>query len=190
LTPFDLYKEYIALKSHFNSDYDYFKYNGAVSATKDALTKRNDAAFFYVLAKKRHPKELLLSNFVERNDFSPADFALKKTDETYYDWVKRVKSITYVFKKELDALLEDFDNNFKVKDGQTPYLLKLYYNKEVSIETIAILLDLTKSQSYWDKTVIDPMWPMISNKIKKYIPFIRYKKEEIRSIVKEKFKGA
>ena len=36
---FDAYKIYIALKSHFNSDYDINKYNGKTSVSLDSFLK-------------------------------------------------------------------------------------------------------------------------------------------------------
>ena len=43
---FDAYKTYLALKRHFTSDYDYFKYNGKVRAGVESFLKRNDKFFF------------------------------------------------------------------------------------------------------------------------------------------------
>ena len=64
---FDAYKTYLALKRHFTSDYDYFKYNGKVRAGVESFLKRNDRFFFRKLAKKYDDKELVdffVSNFI------------------------------------------------------------------------------------------------------------------------------
>jgi hypothetical protein len=38
MTPFEVYKKYLALKNHFTKDsYDYFKYGGKVSASVKVL---------------------------------------------------------------------------------------------------------------------------------------------------------
>ena len=40
---FDVYKTYLAIKLHFQSDsYDYYKYGGKVNAKLDTFTKRKD----------------------------------------------------------------------------------------------------------------------------------------------------
>ena len=39
---FDAYKVYIALKSHFNSDYDFNKYHGKTRVNLDSFLKRSD----------------------------------------------------------------------------------------------------------------------------------------------------
>ena len=39
---FDAYKVYLALRQHFTSVYDYFKYNGKVRAGVESFLKRKD----------------------------------------------------------------------------------------------------------------------------------------------------
>ena len=39
---FDAYKIYMALKAHFNSDYDFNKYGGKTTVTKQSYLKRKD----------------------------------------------------------------------------------------------------------------------------------------------------
>ena len=47
-------KIYHALKLHFNSDYDYTKYNGKAKVTVDSYLKRKDKPFFAKVARKVH----------------------------------------------------------------------------------------------------------------------------------------
>ena len=56
---FDAYKVYLALKQHFTSNYDYFKYNGKVRAGEESFLKRNDRFFFRKLSKKYDKEELI-----------------------------------------------------------------------------------------------------------------------------------
>ena len=42
MNEFEAYKHYLALKLHFSSDYDYFKYNGKTNATQQSFEKRKD----------------------------------------------------------------------------------------------------------------------------------------------------
>jgi len=47
VTPYQVYTEYLALKSHFtNKNYDYFKYNKKVRATLTSFNRRKDKYFF------------------------------------------------------------------------------------------------------------------------------------------------
>ena len=45
---YEAYKIYHALKLHFNSDYDYTKYNGKAKVTVDSYLKRKDRTFLYL----------------------------------------------------------------------------------------------------------------------------------------------
>ena len=44
---FEVYICYLAMKRHFTSSYDYFKYNGKVNARVDAFENRKDKFFFF-----------------------------------------------------------------------------------------------------------------------------------------------
>ena len=57
---FDAYKIYIALKSHFNSDYDFNKYHGKTSVTLDSFLKRSDRSFLVELVENI---KMILNNF-------------------------------------------------------------------------------------------------------------------------------
>ena len=60
-------KVYIALKSHFNGDYDFVKYNGKTNVKVDLFLKRGDRPFFGRVARKyltsENVKRFFISNF-------------------------------------------------------------------------------------------------------------------------------
>ena len=65
----DVYLMYCALKAHFGKgDYDFVKYGGKSSATKDSFWKRTDRLFFVKTQRKYKKKQViqdyLVSNFV------------------------------------------------------------------------------------------------------------------------------
>ena len=63
---FDAYKIYMALKAHFNSDYDFNKYGGKTTVTKQSYLKRKDKFFFGRVARKykEQVKDFFISNFL------------------------------------------------------------------------------------------------------------------------------
>jgi hypothetical protein len=64
-TAYEAYKDYLALRNHFNNEkYDYFLYNGKVSGSVASFEKRKDRFFFEKLAKHRDPHGLMVANFV------------------------------------------------------------------------------------------------------------------------------
>ena len=71
---YNLFKTYIAMKSHFTTEaYDYMKYGGKVSISETAYQKRKDIASFKIVAgwlPQKHCESLLVSHFIEMNDFT------------------------------------------------------------------------------------------------------------------------
>jgi hypothetical protein len=190
MTPFEAFREYLALKSHFcTKTYDYFKYNGKMkSATPSSYDGRRDKLFFMKLAKHKDPKGFLVSNFVHSDRSWIGDLAYnEEAQNNYMNWQKRIQSLSYTFSSELSKLNDEFDSNFIIKETH-PYILVLYLRKEISIETLVILTDLARCISYWNKNMQgDPVWDEVSLKIQKYKPFMQYEKNKFKSIVVDKF---
>ena len=89
---------------------------------------------------------------------------------------------------ELSELKTDFNENFVCKDGTHPYLLKLYLGKQISLETLCLLLEVTGAKKHWDsKMEYDLVWDSLKTKIEKYSPFIKCDKDKIKKIVLDYF---
>jgi hypothetical protein len=190
MSAFECYKEYVALKNHFTKpSYDYFKYNGKSRLNIKSFESRNDKLFFMKVAKHSDPKNLILANLLEDSKLWIKDIAYNESaSKVYMDWAKRQQSLMYLFKEELSKLKEDFDSNFKVEDHTHPYVVKLFLRKEISLETLVLLVDLVKCSAYWSKRFeYDPTIEDVLNKIMKYRPFIQYDREKVKNIVLDKF---
>jgi hypothetical protein len=63
------YQKYLAIKLHFTTDYDYFKYGGkSRSASASSFEKRKDVIFFRRIERRYSDEELtdyFVANFVE-----------------------------------------------------------------------------------------------------------------------------
>lgn len=190
-TPFEAYKTFLAVKSHFTSDsYDYVKYNGKVSASASSFETRKDKYQFYKLSKHKNPLQYLVANFVDGDLKWIGDLFDDKSEKVYSDWLKRQQSLSYIFEQDLNKLLTNFDDNVIVKNGQHPYLLKQYLRREISIETIIILNDILGFFGHWNKKIEDGvLWPSIYKKLSKYKPFFHYDMFKCRKILKDKFAG-
>ena len=135
---FDAYKTYLALKRHFTSDYDYFKYNGKVRAGVESFLKRNDKFFFRKLAKKYDDKELVdffVSNFIVSDNWI-GNLISQESEDNYVRFKKRRESLSYHFDNELHWLVDycrsrDLELNklLLVEDNNHPLLLKLLLQK-------------------------------------------------------------
>lgn len=185
---YEAYKEYLALKRHFTSSYDYFKYNGKVNASFDSFLARKDAFSFQKLGKKKDPRGLILSNLIENEKIWIGSLLEEQAKQVYLSWKGRQDSISEHLKSSLSVLDENFKENFIVERGAYPHLVDLYLQKKISLEVFCILVKLTKSQQYWDKEITDKViYPSISRKIDKYHPFMVYSTEKIKKIVKDHF---
>lgn len=188
---FESYKVYVALKNHFTSKtYDFFKYGGRTKASRAAFEKRNDKYFFTKLARRKDVVDYLVANFLYNDSGAWVGDIVnnEQADKCYHQLLRYREAITYLFTQDLDRLEERFDDNFQVIDGQHPILLRLYLQKEVSLETLIILDDLVSYMRKWNRKITDKViWPQVHLKAKKYKPFFTYDKDKMKKIVLDKF---
>ena len=185
---FDTYVCYLAMKRHFTSTYDFFKYNGKVNAKSDAFENRKDKFFFYKLSKKRDAKNFLLANIIVNPNVWAGELVDDKAETIYTEWSKRKQALTYQFKSDINELEDDFNSNFLVENGQHQRMLKLYMMNRISLETLVILCELTGCLSHWEKSIKDTIvFPDINRLVKKYSPFIEYEKSKMKQILLDKY---
>lgn len=186
---FRVYVNYLALKKHFETDgYDYHKYNGKIRASFDKFQTRPDAFFFYKLSKKDDPLNILVANLIRNPKAWIREIVEERGEETYLEWQKKVESLSYVFKNDLKKLKDDYHANFVVKNGQHPYVMSLYLQKEISLETFTILARLSNVYALWENEIVDKFVASdIIRLSKKYYPFLAFDKEKFSKIVKQHF---
>ena len=185
---FNIYVYYLALKRHFTSSYDYFKYNGKVKANAMSFENRKDKFFFYKLSKKKEAKDIILANMLANPNAWAGELLDDKAESIYKDWAKRKQSLTYEFKSDIVNMDDDFNLNFYVENGQHPKLLKLYMMNRISLETLVILCDITGCMKYWEKNISDNIvFPDINTLVRKYQPFLEYDKAKMRKILLDKY---
>jgi hypothetical protein len=193
VTPFEVYKTYLALKNHFTKDsYDYFKYCGKSRASLDSFHKRKDRYFFERMSRQKTDDEIkayFVANFVESSDSQNLWIGeiIRSGETVYKDWLKKVQSLSYLFKTESEVFIrkDNFETLFDCKNGQHPDLLKKYLQKAVSLETLVILDVILNYSSKFDKKLSDPVWETVGLKIKKYKPFLNIDESKFKQILKE-----
>ena len=185
---YELYVYYLAIKKHFTSSYDFFKYNGKVSASASAFENRKDKFHFYKLSKRSESRDLILANMLVNPKSWIGDLLEPEADIIYKDWLKRKQSLTYQFKSDINVLNEDFNSNFIVNDGQYPHLIRLYNMKRITIETLVILCEILKCLPYWEKKISDTiLFPDINRLVRKYYPFLQYDKSKMKEILLDRY---
>ena len=192
VTPFETYRTYLSMKSHFtNPKFDFFKYGGKSRATITAFNKRKDKYWFEKTSRKYSDQQVLdflLSNFVIADN--PQNLwigeIINSGERNYADWMRRKQSLTYLFKEQSGKLLSEneLQTVFDCSKGH-PVILKKYLGGEISLETLTILEKVFSFVRDFDKKLTDPVWETVSLKIKKYIPFININVYNYKKILKE-----
>ena len=189
MTAFDAYKLYTAIKNHFTlKSYDFFKYNGKVNLSQHNFETRRDKYMFHKLSKKQDPLGYLVANLSHDPKIWVGDLFDQKCETNFIQYNKHKESLSYIFKNDLDNLLDDFDKNFEVIDGQYPHLLNLFVRQKISKESFIIINDCVRFASKWSKEIADPiLWPKIAFNCKRFQPFMEYEKAKYCKILKERF---
>jgi hypothetical protein len=190
---YDLYCTYQAIKLHFTSEkYNFFQYDGKTRVSVEAFQKRRDKFLFHRLARKYRDDEMvpfLVANFVHSDDNWTKSLLEDQAEETYRDWRRTTDSMTKVYLEDLQKICPDpkeFNNLFKVEDGQFPKLLVSFMQKEITIETMVILNNIFDFIRIWDKKISDDIiYPKMSRKIRKYGAFLNVNVDKYKQLTKE-----
>ena len=196
VTPFETYRTYLSMKSHFtNPKYDFVKYGGKSRATMTSFNKRKDKYWFEKTSRKYSDQEVidfLLSNLVNATNTQNLWIGeiINSGERTYAEWKMRQQSLTYMFTEQSENLLSenDLEKVFNCSKGH-PIVLKKYLGGEISLETLSILEKVFSFKGKFDKKLKDPVWETVSMKLKKYLPFLNINvfhfKKILRNIINE-----
>ncbi len=197
MKPFDAYEKYIALRTHFdtNSKYDFFANNGKTRVNVDSFKKRSDSWMFTRLASIYTDKDyidLILANILKIAPNKIYSHLLLRNDakDTMLEYQRRIQSLTYTFKNDMDNLMENTNNPddiFRITNGKNPIILQKFYTQEISKETFIILNNFLNFFPVFDRKLNDDFsWDYHKKSCLKYKPFIQYDAEKLENIIKEK----
>ena len=193
---YDLYCTYQAIKLHFSSEsYNFFHYDGKTRVSIDAFQKRRDKFLFHRLARKYRDDEMvpfLVANFVHSDDNWTKSLLEEEAEQTYREWKRTTDSMTKVYVEDLQkiATKDNFNDLFKVEDGQFPKLLVLFMQNDVTLETMVILNNIFDFIKIWDKKISDDIiYPKVSRKIRKYGSFLNVNVDKYKTLTKETLLG-
>lgn len=192
MSPYQVYCEYLALKSHFsNRNYDYFKYNKKVRASITSFNRRTDKYWFEKTSRKYKDEEIvnfLVANFVESTSVNQIWIGeiINSGERTYQEWMKRQQSLTYLFKEQSAELFSEIklDDALNCSKGH-PTVLKRFLSGKLSLETFIIYDKIFGFSKNFDKKLLDPVWETVSLKISKYAPFLNIDVFQFKRILRE-----
>ena len=179
---------YLGIKLHYNSDYDFNKYNGKVSASFESYLKRSDKFQFSKLRKQHgeNLKDFYIANFMYK-DYWIGDLFGEEAKENYTEWKKYNQSLLYCFEKDiryLNSLEGVLDNLFSTDSSSHPIIVSSILSKSISFAT-GVLLD---SLIRWSSSVNITekyVWPELQRRIQKTQGFIGYNNKKLKEKVLE-----
>jgi hypothetical protein len=181
---YNTYVKYAALKRHFQSDYDYIKYNGKVNIKRETFLKRNDRYFFAKLAKKYNDEltDFLISNFVVNDNIWIRELFSDESEKIYKNWKKNLESFSYIFKSDMKKIKDhmeekglSFDDMFECDEENLPEIVNLLIGNTIQIETFIMLDQVLNFICVINKKVIDnAIWMLYNKKLVKYRALLFY----------------
>ena len=186
---FNCYVKYLAMKKHFTTDqYDYHKYRGKIRASFDTYRTRNDVFFLHKLAQKDDPEKLLMANMIVKPNIWIREILEQAGEDRYIDWLKKRDSLTRVVKEDLTKLRDVYQDNFVSVNGQHPEILRLFIQRQITLETFTILTHSAKIFDYWDANLVDKIVARdIIRLSKKYYPFLDIDQKKFKKVIKDYF---
>src|SRR6056300_1241360 len=182
------YVKYLAMKKHFSdAGYDYHKYNGKIRASYDKFRTRNDAYFFAKLSRREDPEKLMLANMIVKPNAWIREIIEQEGEDRYIEWQRKIDSLSRVFKTDLNQLDDNFKANFTAVNGQHPFIMRMFLQKKISLETLTILASIANIFPYWDKKIVDKIVARdIIRLIRKYRPFLEIDEKKFKNIIRDR----
>ena len=167
MTGYEAFILHHAVNLHFNRSYDCWKYNFKTNVTEKTYWKRPDKFQLTKIGKRFKTRDDIILYFASHqiagNKYTGD---MIRDEDTYTKFLKRIDSISYLFKNELEEISDvKFDKLLEIKDTY-PRIIQLHLEGTVSLETVCIVNRLTgfieKANSRISETIL---WPDLYNKI-------------------------
>ena len=190
---YETYCLYLALKNHFTKDsYDFFKYGGkARNVSKESFLIRKDRFQFEKLARRCDDvKTHMIVNFLADRTWIGDMLDDDAFDDTKR-YVKRIQSMSYNFKNELENI-DNIKELFSMSNTGYPKFMSEYNHGTLSLESIVVLDAFIGFISKFDaKLGDDYLWSKFSFKTRKFAPFLLQDldKKKFKQILKERIEN-
>ena len=190
MTGYEAFILHHAVNLHFNRSYDCWKYNFKTNVTEKTYWKRPDKFQLTKIGKRFKTRDDIILYFASHqiagNKYTGD---MIRDEDTYTQFLKRIDSISYLFKNELEEISDvKFDKLLEIEDTY-PKIVQLHLEGTVSLETVCIVNRLTgfieKANSRISETIL---WPDLYKKITKYQSFLKFDDLKMRMIILDIFK--
>ena len=186
---YDAYCLYLAINNHFYSDsYDYFKYNGMVSAKLESFMKRKDKYHFAKLSRKYNDelKDFLVANFSKKK-YYVRELLEMECEKNYIEFKKRKQKLTYLITEEMKYLFDKYkhiDFCIGIKDGQHSNILREYLGGRIAAETLVAVDKIFGIFTDYDTMVSENfIWPKTRKRLDSLAPFLELEHKKLETIL-------
>ena len=187
---YDAYCLYLAINNHFHSEsYDFFKYNGKVSAKLESFMKRKDKYHFAKLARKYNGelKDFLVAN-LSKKKYYVRELLEQECEKNYISYKKVKQKLTYVITEDMRYLFDKYqhiDVCLGIKDnGQHSNILREYLGGKISAETFIVSNKIFNIFKDYDDMVSEKfIWPRERKRLDKLSPFLDLEHKKLYSIL-------
>lgn len=193
MNPIECYKTYLSVKNHFSKDsYDFFKYRGKTKVSEKTFYSKKERFWFEKLSRNKDDKEVInffVSNYSTAEDPSSLWIGdiIKNGEIVYVKWTEKRNNLLDIFLREIESLNKNnFNQYFTIVGNRHPQILKDYLKGDICIETMIIFDSILNYKRDYDNMLVDPIWEMISMKMKKYSVFLQINSVKYRKSLKEK----
>ena len=186
---YDAYCLYLAINNHFHTEsYDYFKYNGKVSAKLESFMKRKDKYHFAKLARKYNDelKDFLVANFSKKK-YYVRELLEMECEKNYIEFKKRKQKLTYLITEEMRYLFDKYkhiDICLGIKDGQHSNILREYLGGRITAETLVAVDKIFGIFTDYDTMVSENfIWPKTRKRLDSLAPFLELEHKKLQTIL-------
>jgi len=186
---YDAYCLYLAINNHFHTEsYDYFKYNGKVSAKLESFMKRKDKYHFAKLARKYNGelKDFLVAN-LSRQKYYVRDLLEMECEKNYIEFKNRKQKLTYLITEEMRYLFDKYkhiDFCIGIKDGQHSNILREYLGGRIAAETLVAADKIFGIFNDYDTMMNEKfIWPKERKRLDSLAPFLELEHKKLQTVL-------
>ena len=186
---YDAYCLYLAINNHFHTEsYDYFKYNGKVSAKLESFMKRKDKYHFAKLARKYNGelKDFLVAN-LSRQKYYVRDLLEMECEKNYIEFKNRKQKLTYLITEEMRYLFDKYkhiDFCIGIKSGQHSNILREYLGGRIEAETLIAADKIFGIFTDYDSMVSENfIWPKERKRLDNLAPFLELEHKKLQVVL-------
>jgi hypothetical protein len=191
MTGYEAYQYNNAISMHFNGQYDAFKYNFKTRVSQKSYWGRPDKYQLTKIGKRFRTKEDII-NYFAAHQLAGNKWVgdMIRDERTYTDYLKRIESLSYNFKNELQETSHMGFDEILVQDGNDyPMIINLYLENTVSLETVCILNRLTDFIESANSNITETLlWPELYNKVVKFQQFLNFDRQKFIDLIQTTYK--